>query len=273
MDNVIFSVVVPYKGRFGFVRAAISSVLNQDGVKKEEVEILAIDDPLRERQTQGRLKKIFPDVRYLDNEDKEGPGGKRNTGLKYAKGEYIVFLDSDDRLTPDFLAKMRAALNGKKNIGALCLSKPVYEEGFSFIERGKLIPMNLVRDIALSVELYFNHKNVYPGAFYFCQLSHMLFKRKFVRGLKFNYDYRNGGEDWDFFVQTLKKGLIRILPEKLIIFRYSPGSSTSDPINRIKKWASYRLLISRLPGRFRTGIFYRLLLIYIDLYGSKNAKK
>ena len=47
----------------------------------------------------------------------------------------------------------------------------------------------------------------------------MMFKRKMIEEQKFNYDYRRGGEDWDFFVQTLKKGSIAIIPKKLVIFR------------------------------------------------------
>lgn len=39
-----------------------------------------------------------------------GPGGSRNHGLKLCSGQYVIFLDSDDRYEPELLAKMAASL-------------------------------------------------------------------------------------------------------------------------------------------------------------------
>lgn len=66
----------------------------------------------------------------------------------------------------------------------------------------------------------------------------MVLKHDLIKDQKFSYKYRRGGDDWEFFVQTLNKGEISILPKKLLIFRYSKGSPTGKSINR-KKWNSY----------------------------------
>ena len=38
-------------------------------------------------------------------QDNKGLSGARNTGAKHAKGEYIVFIDSDDKIHPNYLKK------------------------------------------------------------------------------------------------------------------------------------------------------------------------
>lgn len=267
MNNIIFSVIIPYKGRFGFVKDAINSVLNQDGVEKESVEILAIDDLAREKGTQKKLKKLFPLVRYLNNEDKEGPGGKRNTGLKYARGEYIVFLDSDDQLQRNFLSVMQKALERTKNAGgAICLSDKLFEKGFPFKEKLLRLLLSDVQDLGFVLGYTFNNGNLYKSSFYLSQLSHMMFKRGAVGQIRFNYDYRKGGEDWDFCFRVLEKLSIKIILKRLIVFRYSWGSSTYTPEMMKLKWRSYSLLMSRLPVKTKRSVFYRLLKFYINFF-------
>jgi len=269
MNNIIFSIIIPYKGRFGFVKEAIYSVLNQVGVKKKNFEILAIEDPGGEKETEQKLKKVFPDVRYLDNEDNEGPGGTRNTGLKYAKGGYVVFLDSDDQLNKNYLNLMQKALEETKDAGGvICLSGKVFEKGFPLKEKLLRLALSYLQDTGFMLGYIFNKGNLYTSSFYLSQLSHMMFKKSVIGQDRFNYDYRKGGEDWDFNYRILEKAPIKIIPQRLILFRYSWGSSTYTPENLKSKWNSYILLISRLPRAVKKTIFAKLLMIYIKLFGK-----
>lgn len=270
MNNIIFSVIVPYKGRFGFVKDAISSVLNQEGIEKKCIEILAIGDPTREKKTQKKLKKIFPSISYLNNEDKEGPGGKRNTGLKRAKGKYIVFLDSDDQLKRNFLIVMQKALERTKNAGGvICLSDKLFEKRFPFKEQLLRLPLSCIQDLGIWLGCVFNNGKLFKDSFYLSQLSHMMFKKSAIGQIKFNYDYRKGGEDWDFCFRILKKSNLDIVMKRLIIFRYSWGSSTYTPEIIKLKWTSYSLLASKLPAKTKNSIFYKLFKVYIGIFGNK----
>lgn len=267
MKKPLVSVIMPVKGRLELVKDALNSVHSQKDLSLANLQVIVIEEKNYGKVIRIQIKKLFPRVITFVNQDKEGPGGSRNTGLKKARGKYIVFLDSDDQLRPNFLTKMVDILeNDDLCTGAICFSKSYFHPDFNFFERIKLYPLMFIRDISLITAYLFNHGYLYPTSFYLCQISHMLFKTNTVKTLKFRYDYRYGGEDWDFFIQVLTRGGIKILPERLVKFRYSPGSSTDSLVNRRLKWKSYGLLVNRLPIKFKRGIFYKLFLQYISLF-------
>lgn len=265
-QSIKISVIIPAKSRFPLVKEAINSIYSQD-YNLESIEIIVVEEKNYGEEIRYKLKQIFPKIIILENNDKEGPGGSRNTGLLAAKGKHILFLDSDDQLSPNFLGKMTEILeNDDSCSGVICFSKSYFHPDFNFFERIKLYPLMLIRDMSLMAEFLFNHGYLNLTSFYLCQISHMLFKADAVKTLKFRYSYRRGGEDWDFFIQVLSRGGIKILPERLLKFRYSPGSSTDTLLNRRLKWKSYALLASRLPVNFKQGIFYKLFLRYISVF-------
>lgn len=272
----LFSVVIPAYKRRDLVTEAIKSVLHQTNIPNGSVETIIPDDednPKERIKNKKYFTGLSPKIVYAVNKHEEGPGGNRQTGFDLVRGKYVVFLDSDDKLEPNFLFKMSSYLDKNKFIAVVCLSNSKFEKGFAFFEHLKLIPLTVLRDISLFSGYLFNKKSLYPPSFYLCQFSHMLFNANAIKGQKFNYDYRHGGEDWDFFVQTQKRGKIGIFPKKLIEFRYAPGSSTVDPKNLQNKWNSYLLLATRLPKRFKKGMFYQLFLRYIGMFGGKNTNK
>jgi glycosyltransferase involved in cell wall biosynthesis len=100
-----FSIIIPTYNRGKFLEIAIRSVLEQSFT---DYELIVVDDGssdgtkemFEERKTkdEGRRTKI----KYFYQKNK-GPAGARNLGLKQAKGEFICFLDTDDRFRQDKL--------------------------------------------------------------------------------------------------------------------------------------------------------------------------
>jgi len=91
----LVSVIIPCYNQAQFLAEAIESVLAQT---YREIEIVVVDDgsPDDTREVVSR----YPGVRYVRQEN-QGLAGARNTGFKQSKGEYVVFLDADDHLTPN----------------------------------------------------------------------------------------------------------------------------------------------------------------------------
>lgn len=263
----LISVIIPHYRNLKFISQAISSVLRQKGVNQSQIEIIVSDED-KDKKHKNVITSLAPNIIYTTNQHQEGPGGNRQTGLSLAKGKYIIFLDSDDQLEPKFIKHSLAALNLSPAVATVCLSKSFFEPGFSLIDKFRLTPLIAIRDLSLLAGVFLNHGFVYPSAFYLCQLSHMMYRSEIFKNFMFNYDYRRGGEDWDLIVNTLNQGKIKIIPEKLLKFRYSSKSSTSSNKNRQLKWQSYSLLASRLPAKNKQGLFYLLFLLYIRLFRS-----
>lgn len=65
-----------------------------------EVEVIVVDDG-----STFPFLPPFPSIKVIRQENK-GVSSARNRGLKAAKGEYIVFIDSDDLVTDDYLSQI-----------------------------------------------------------------------------------------------------------------------------------------------------------------------
>ena len=94
----LVSIVVPCYNRVGFLAEALESALGQT---HPNFEVIVVDDGSDEDV--GAVVSRYPGVTCVRQENR-GPGAARNTGLRLARGEYVVLLDADDRLLPDALA-------------------------------------------------------------------------------------------------------------------------------------------------------------------------
>lgn len=94
-NTALISVILPTYNRAHLLPTAIESVMEQT---YHNWELIIIDDGSTDNTglVAGRYVKGDSRIRYFYQENKGG-GAARNTGMKYAKGQYITFLDSDDR--------------------------------------------------------------------------------------------------------------------------------------------------------------------------------
>lgn len=93
-ERPTFSIVIPTYNREKHIGRAIRSVLNQTF---DDYEIIVVDDGSTDR-TARIVQSFGTQVRYI-RQPNRGPSEARNTGIRAARGEFIAFLDSDDRFT------------------------------------------------------------------------------------------------------------------------------------------------------------------------------
>jgi glycosyltransferase involved in cell wall biosynthesis len=112
MNNIYFSIIIPCFNYGHTVGRAIESVLAQEG---DDIEIIIINDGSTDDSEKiiKQYEKRYEHVSYYYQENK-GPAAARNRGIKFAKGNYLVFLDADDAMIEGALNKARNFF--KKNI-------------------------------------------------------------------------------------------------------------------------------------------------------------
>lgn len=117
MNNIKFSVITPIYNAEKFVEQGINCLLCQSF---QDFEIIAVDDGSSDlsgkildslAQKDSRLKVI--------HKQNEGVGKARNDGMRYAKGDYIYFMDIDDILDPNFFEEAQLLLSQYKKIDLL----------------------------------------------------------------------------------------------------------------------------------------------------------
>ena len=99
----LVSIVIPHFERPGLLREAVASVFASS---EQRFEIVIVDDGSREADWQAVSGLAGDRVRVLRREDgQKGPSRCRNLGLAASQADRVIFLDSDDWITPWCLAQ------------------------------------------------------------------------------------------------------------------------------------------------------------------------
>lgn len=112
-----FSVIIPTYNRSKKLSEALESLVNQ---KFEDFETIVCDDgSIDDTKAIVDIYRKSLNLVYFYEDNWGGPARPRNNGIKLAKGEWICFLDSDDRWYPDKL-ELVAKLIDRYDIDLVC---------------------------------------------------------------------------------------------------------------------------------------------------------
>ena len=92
---IIVSVIIPYYKKKDYIKSTIKSVLNQT-FKNFEIIVVYDDKDRNDLLYLNEIKKTDKRIKIILNSKNIGAGLSRNKAIKYARGKYIAFLDSDD---------------------------------------------------------------------------------------------------------------------------------------------------------------------------------
>lgn len=206
MANI--SVVIPSYNQSEYLEDAIESAYNQTYAP---CEILVVDDgssddslEVARRYEFREFPAIESPVRVITQVNKGLPSA-RNTGIMNAKGDYIQFLDADDKLTENALARINQEIN---NTNADIVAP-------SFREFGKSN-----RDVILGGFTMDDLKQANRLGYFSCVRRSALLE---VGG--FNPKMRWGWEDWDLWFDLFKRGkTIAVVQEILVHYRVKEKS-------------------------------------------------
>src|SRR3712207_4869816 len=140
------SVVVPVYNPGRNIDDCIRSLVHDQTLPHDEYEAIFVDDGSTD-ETPARLDELaaeHPHVRVEHIPNSGWPGRPRNVGMDMARGEFVYFVDNDDWIGPEALARVHAA--AVRDDADIVIGKVVGD--------GKYVPRNLFRQSRSGVSVY-----------------------------------------------------------------------------------------------------------------------
>lgn len=106
-----FSIVIPVYNVEKYIAKCLDSIKNQT---YDNYEVIIVNDGTKDNSV-SVINKYLSDSRFtLYNKENGGLSDARNYGVKYVKGDYIIFVDSDDYIDENLLSKLNDILKEKE---------------------------------------------------------------------------------------------------------------------------------------------------------------
>ena len=166
------SVIVPVYNVEPYLDKCLNTLVNQT-LKK--IEIIIVNDGSKdnsEKIIEKYLKKYPEKIKYIKKAN-GGLSSARNEGLKYASGEYIGFVDSDDYVSLNTFNLMYKKAKEKNFDLVVCNLNYVYET------KTKMVSAGLDKDLENEDEVKKNIVFLYPAVW------NKLYKKEILDSLKF----------------------------------------------------------------------------------------
>lgn len=205
------TVIIPTYNRKECLAEAIDSVLNQTC---RDFEVVVVDDGSTDNTREFLAEKYGEQIRYFFKEN-GGCATARNFGLKVARGDYIAFLDSDDRYLLDKLEIQSGILDRHPETGF------VYSDAYSFCG-DRQVRVHAVRpDREGSI--------VYPlFATTFLSNGSFLLRRRCLDAVGYYDEQLRYNEDTDFFLRIALHCQVRYSEKPTFAYRVHGGRKSSN---------------------------------------------
>jgi len=115
MKFPLASVIIPNWNGKHFLNDCLSSLLKQDYPK---LEIILVDNNSSDGSVE-YVRKNFPSVRIVENDKNLSVSGGTNSGIRIAKGEYLIALNNDMTFRKDCVSELVKAAESDEKIGVV----------------------------------------------------------------------------------------------------------------------------------------------------------
>jgi hypothetical protein len=224
--EVSVSVVIPTRGRAGFVQKAVMSALRQDF---ESIEILVVVDG-EDRPTSEALEAFGDErLRVIKLAANVGGAEARNIGVREARGEWIAFLDDDDEWLPHKLSRQMVAARRSTVLWPVVSSR--------LIARGPegewIRPLRSYDSTRPVSEFLFCRKPLIDGP-YAAQTSTLMMRREMMLAVPFRSGLKRH-QDWDWVLRAERVPGVAftVLSEPLVVYSMGDGR---ESVGRAQDW-------------------------------------
>lgn len=241
------SVIVPCYNHAQFIIEALTSVFNQSF---KDYECIIIDDGSTDN-TQDIVTNWIDDKKQFKyfHQANSGLSHARNKGISLSSGIYILPLDSDDKISFNYLKVCFNALEANQEI------KIAYGESYFFGKNNK----------KWNLDIYKFNDLLYKNMIYCTGLYR---KKDWVRVGGYDENLKEGLEDWEFWIHILKDGgKVVKLSDCIFYYRLKESSMIRDAvINNGYGYKSRLYIFNKHIEMYRKTNFY-------DMYFENHKMK
>ncbi|MBR2069395.1 MAG: glycosyltransferase [Candidatus Gastranaerophilales bacterium] len=190
------SVIIPCYNQGKYIKEAVNSAKKSSYLN---IEIVVIDDCSTDNSSE--IIKEIKDIVFIQNKENLGVSASRNKAIENSTGDYILPLDADDKIAPEYIELAAKVLDENQKTGI------VYCNAQYFGKHNK--PMKIKP---------FNKKDfIYGNCIFNCALFR---KSDFMKAGKYRENMRYGNEDWDLWLSFIELGLdVYKIPKTLFCYR------------------------------------------------------
>lgn len=210
------SIIIPnYNSKITLLRLLESIEWN------DETEVIVVDDNSSKSQFDIKeMRLLFPNGIFIKNYRKKGAGGARNCGIDIANGTFLMFVDSDDFLTPNYFKILRNSLIDDLDIFYFyptSRNEKTHKKGNRhkiYLDRLKEYEITLRREILFRIYVPWSK----------------VFNKQFIHNNNINFEEVPASNDVMFSLKTAfyaKK--VRVINQEIYVTTETPNSLTNTP--------------------------------------------
>jgi glycosyltransferase involved in cell wall biosynthesis len=242
-EDELLSVVIPYFNMGDYINDAVVSI---ELASYNNKEIIIVNDGSCDEKSLRELDrlKLRKGIRIIDQPNR-GLSAARNKGAEEAKGEYLAFLDADDKVAPNYYEKAIDVLEQKSNVHFVgCWVQYFGDSNGKWPTFTPEPPFILYHNMINSSSLVYKKESF---------LKHGLNDTRFLYGM----------EDYDSVISLVKNGCYGVVIPDFLFFYRVRKNSMARGFNRSNRLYLYQLLAKKHQEFYAT--------FAAELFGLLNA--
>lgn len=219
---MLLSIIVPVFGVEKYILDFAESLIHQ---LNDDCELIIVNDGTKDNSIE-ILKRYIQTFNFIDKnifileQVNQGQSVARNTGIKNSRGQYIAFLDSDDKVSSNFVSTLISNIIENKNIDIFHLNASIFEDQ----TEKKIGTLKLVNDNLKCIKNDTYLKQLFMKNLWYPWMR--VIKRSILIKYKFTPDVFL--EDLLIFPEIYNDDVVKYLKnidQELVFYRERPNSS------------------------------------------------
>ena len=239
------SIIIPMYNAEKYIGECLDSILAQTF---QDFEVIVVDDCSTDNSVaavENYLKNRGGGAEKIQlvcsKVNSGGAGTPRNMGIRFSRGEYIMFIDSDDAITKTALEELYNIATSDVAIDVVHCEKFYISQGETATTNKKYLKVtsreniNFVTDSIAMTDNILERIQIFAARKYWSSVCNNLFKRELIIENNLNFPNTTTAEDGCFTVTVLlyAKKIIRV-PNVFYIYRQNQKSVTHSELSEQK---------------------------------------